>query len=170
MSTAYRLRRLFAVTAVTVALDQLTKAAARTWLASRPPISLLGGLVRLAHSENVGAFMGLGSGLSPPLRTLLFGIFAGMLLVGTTIYLLTTRGLAPMDVVAASLVIGGGLSNLIDRIAQRGAVTDFLNVGIGGLRTGVFNVADLAIVVGVIYLIVPLWREARQPDDPSKTV
>jgi signal peptidase II len=150
------------VAGVTVGLDQLTKAAARAWLAPRPPITLLGGVVRLAHSQNVGAFMGMGSALPPLWRTLLFGVFAGVLLIGVAAYVFAAPDLVPSDVAAASLLVGGGLGNLIDRITQQGIVTDFLNVGIGRLRTGVFNVADLAIVLGVLGMTIPLWRAALQ--------
>jgi signal peptidase II len=48
------------------------------------------------------------------------------------------------------LIVGGGVSNLIDRLRYGGYVVDFLNVGIGSLRTGIFNVADMAIMAGVI--------------------
>jgi signal peptidase II len=56
--------------------------------------------------------------------------------------------------VATSLLVAGGLGNLVDRITRQGAVTDFLNIGVGQVRTGVFNVADLAIVLGVALLIL----------------
>lgn len=160
--TTSRLAYLCAITGATVGLDQATKALARAQLAARPPVALLGGVVRLAYSENAGAFMGLGSALPPQWRTLFFSIFSALLLVGTTAYVLTARDLTPTGVVAASLLVAGGLGNLIDRIAHRGRVTDFLNVGIGPVRTGVFNVADLAIVLGVVGLMLPLWRASQQ--------
>jgi signal peptidase II len=58
--------------------------------------------------------------------------------------------------IALSLLAGGGIGNLIDRIANDGAVTDFVRIGIGPLRTGIFNLADVAIVVGV--LVLALWN------------
>jgi signal peptidase II len=64
--------------------------------------------------------------------------------------------------VALSLIAGGGLSNLIDRIAYGGYVIDFLNIGLGGLRTGIFNIADVAIMVGAISLIVRSLRHERR--------
>jgi signal peptidase II len=51
------------------------------------------------------------------------------------------------------LVIGGGMSNFIDRLLYGGYVVDFLNVGIGSVRTGIFNVADVFIVTGVLLLV-----------------
>jgi signal peptidase II len=51
------------------------------------------------------------------------------------------------------LVFAGGASNWVDRVV-RGSVVDFMNVGIGPLRTGIFNVADVAIMVGVAVLLL----------------
>jgi signal peptidase II len=70
-------------------------------------------------------------------------------LVGCALWLSRDRWQA----VAYALLAGGGAGNLWDRLAG-GAVTDFLNLGIGPVRTGIFNVADLAIVAGVVVLLV----------------
>ena len=51
------------------------------------------------------------------------------------------------------LVIAGGSSNLIDRIA-RGSVVDFMNVGIGSLRSGIFNFADVALMFGLVLIVI----------------
>lgn len=144
-------------------MDQLTKAAARAYLVPRPPIVLWGGVVRLMYSENVGAFMGLGTGLPPAVRTLLFGVFAALLLIVVTAYVLTTGGLTQIDVVAASLLVAGGLGNLIDRAVWDGRVTDFVIVSFGRLRTGIFNVADVFIVAGVVWFLVSLVSGRPEP-------
>jgi signal peptidase II len=65
------------------------------------------------------------------------------------------------------LVAGGGISNLIDRLFYDGRVTDFLNIGIGSFRTGIFNLADMAILAGALLLI--LSRYAPPPAAPSST-
>ena len=59
-----------------------------------------------------------------------------------------------MHVIALSFMIGGGAGNLIDRIFNHGAVIDFLNLGVGTLRTGVFNAADMEIVAGITLLLL----------------
>ena len=55
------------------------------------------------------------------------------------------------------LFAAGGASNLVDRIAY-GSVIDFMNLGIGSLRTGIFNVADMAIMLGAGILALEGWR------------
>ena len=58
------------------------------------------------------------------------------------------------------LFVAGGLSNLVDRIAI-GSVIDFLNIGIGPIRTGIFNVADVAIMLSMVLLLADRYRARR---------
>ena len=74
-------------------------------------------------------------------------------LLGVLGYLLVASNLPAVTVLAFSLVLGGGLSNLLDRVAYGGYVVDFINLRIGSLRTGIFNAADVAITVGVLLVV-----------------
>lgn len=145
----------------TVGLDRITKVIARDRLESAPPISLFGGIVRLDYVENPGAFLGLGSGLSETTHFWIFSVLVGGFLVGLFLYVLINRRLSVIEVAAFSLILGGGLGNLVDRVIYD-YVIDFLVVGIGRLRTGVFNVADLAITAGVGLLFLRQIRSARR--------
>lgn len=158
-----RIRKIFLILAVllaTVGSDQITKAVAQNQLASRPPISLFGGIFRLQYVENPGAFLSLGAALSETTRFWLFSVIVGGFLVGLFLYLLLNRHLTPIDVATLSLILGGGLGNLIDRLFRDDRVIDFMVIGVGRLRTGVFNIADLAITVGVGLLF---WASIRPP-------
>jgi len=70
------------------------------------------------------------------------------------IYLIRSEKSTKPKTIAVSLVLGGGFGNLIDRISKDGRVIDFLNVGVGSLRSGVFNLADVAISIGIIWLFI----------------
>ena len=70
-----------------------------------------------------------------------------------------SRGRMTSAALGLALVVAGGVSNLADRVAH-GAVVDFLNVGLGSLRTGIFNVADMAIMTGVGLIL--LWAHRRK--------
>ena len=145
-----------------VGCDQSTKFAAKSLLHPGEIHSYLGDTVRIVYAENSGAFLGLGASLPSQVRTALFVVIASCLLFGIAFYTIrkTTLGLAELS--AAALIIGGGVGNLIDRVLNSGAVVDFLNVGIGSLRTGIFNVADMALMLGVaIYLF-----SQREPASP----
>lgn len=137
-----------------VGCDQVTKNIAEKQLTGLPTIHLLGDTIRLQYSRNTGAFLGLGAQLPETARFWIFTVFAGLLLVGVFGFILSTKEINRMTVVAAALILGGGLSNLVDRALYNGAVVDFLNVGIGKLRTGIFNVADVAIMAGTGLLIL----------------
>jgi signal peptidase II len=62
-----------------------------------------------------------------------------------------------MPFIGAMLFLAGGASNLLDRI-MHGTVVDFMNVGVGSLRTGIFNVADVALMIGVALMILGVHR------------
>jgi signal peptidase II len=71
-------------------------------------------------------------------------------------------------VVALAGLAGGGFGNWMDRVLLGGVVVDFMNVGIGPVRTGIFNVADLAIMAGALFLAWPMKRHAPPPVVPEQ--
>ena len=108
----------------------------------------MAGVFRLQFSENAGGFMSLGRGLPGSVRFWLLIIGVGVALTGMLQFVLFSREMDRFSVIAASLIVGGGFSNLLDRLYNDGLVVDFLNAGIGHVRTGIFNLADVAIMVG----------------------
>jgi signal peptidase II len=148
---------VFCVLLSCVGCDQAAKRLAQQSLASSPPISLFNGTVRLELAENRGAFLSLGEGLPEAARYLLFVVLVSGVLIATLAFTLRARGAHPAQLLALSLLTGGGIGNLIDRIAHHGLVVDFVSVGLGPLRTGIFNLADTAITVGFLLLLLP-WR------------
>ena len=149
---------LFAVLVTCVGCDQSTKHIARNALEPGEVHSYLGDSIRVVYSENTGAFLGLGSTLSSGVRTSLFLVLPGIFLFGVLAYALSKRNISRTELAAAALLVGGGLGNLIDRALNDGAVVDFLNVGLGALRTGIFNVADMALMLSVAMF---LWTSRR---------
>jgi signal peptidase II len=150
---------------VTVACDQATKHLAASSFTDVIPYSLVGGVVEFLYSENPGAFLGLGSGLHHSTRFWLLTVGVGLLLLVFGAKLV--RATRPPELIGWSLVIGGGLSNLIDRLTRDGRVIDFLRVGIGEHRTGIFNVADAAIVAGLACLFLSaLWLRTNPIVEP----
>jgi len=116
-------------------------------------LSFVGDTVRLQYTENKGAFLSLGASLSKNWRGMIFTGGVATFLLGVLGYLLVASNLPAVTVLAFSLVLGGGLSNLLDRIFYGGYVVDFINLGIGSLRTGIFNAADVAITIGVLLVV-----------------
>jgi signal peptidase II len=145
-----------------VGCDQATKAVAKEYLPRNEAMSFARDTFRLQYAENKGAFLSIGASLPENARDSLFTVGIGAIVFGILGYLLFVPALSHATTVALSLIAGGGLSNLIDRIAYGGYVIDFLNIGLGGLRTGIFNIADVAIMVGAIILIVRSLRHERR--------
>jgi signal peptidase II len=150
-----------------VGCDQVSKSAARSLLHNGVTESLFADSLRLQLMENPGSFLSMGASLPQHLRFTLFTAAVAVLLIGLVCASLFARRLSTGRFVALALVAGGGLSNLIDRLIYDGRVTDFLNVGIGTLRTGIFNFADTAILAGALLLILkrdsPAELAATQP-------
>jgi signal peptidase II len=145
-----------------IGCDRMTKDIARAHLMFHPPISYLHNTFILEYTENTGAALSLGDSLSKPLSFWLLSIVPLLFLVVLFIYAIRKAPvLGNWKLFAFSLIFAGGLGNIIDRLAYDRHVTDFMNVGIGSLRTGIFNVADMCVTTGVIVLLFTSWE--RKP-------
>ncbi|MEL6669473.1 MAG: signal peptidase II [Bacteroidota bacterium] len=166
-----RLPWVIGIIGIMVALDQLTKVwAVNNMQRLMDPIEYLGGLFNLTYVENRGAFLSLGNDLAPGLRMVLLNVLPALLLIGMLAYILRNRSLDRLQVIGLSSIVGGGLSNIVDRIAQ-GYVVDFMHMKGFGLQTGIFNVADLAIVFGMILILPSMIKgEKKAETKPEEAV
>jgi signal peptidase II len=155
------------IAVVTLGIDQLTKHFAREHLLNHAPLSYLHDFFILLYSINRGAFLGFGHDLPSYMRAIIFTGLVGVLLVAFSVFVFRIKHYSSSQYSAAALIIGGGVSNLYDRLANQGEVIDFMNLGIGFLRTGVFNLADLAILAG-IFLLVIFTRASTVNREPPK--
>jgi signal peptidase II len=147
-----------------VGCDRLTKVLAREHLAARAPASWFHDVFRLQYAENKGAFLSAGSQLGEAVRRRLLLGGTAMLLTAVAGYLLLAPGLSLPVIAGFSLIIAGGVGNLWDRMTNAGTVIDFLNVGVGPWRTGIFNIADVFLTVGVLIVLLADGRRRRSPD------
>ncbi len=150
----------FATLLMNLGLDRVTKWFAVTHLKGQPPISILDGFIVIQYAENTGGFLSLGANWPPPVKYGVFLVIPAVICVGALIYCLV-RETRPGRVIIISTIVGGGLGNLFDRMVQGFMVVDFLNFGIGPLRTGILNVADLSITFGAIAFLWYEWRRKR---------
>jgi len=164
-----RLVALLTVLLPCVACDQVTKSLATATLQGAGPSRLLGGLFTLTFAENPGAFLGLGGGLPDGLRLALFSGVVGIGLAVAAMWLVWAR-LPLVAFLGGALMIAGGVGNLIDRIGRPDhRVVDFAVISVGPLRTGVFNVADVHIMLGAALLMVGAWRRLDPQAPPADT-
>ncbi len=144
-------------------VDQMTKQWARVTLQPFTELTYFGGLIRLHHSENPGAFLSLGAQLGEHLRLGIFTILVCVFLIWATWMLIKKAAFANWSfVIGWALLISGGVGNVIDRV-WKSTVTDFMVMGYGSLQTGVFNVADMAIMFGI--LVVLVWGREQAPQE-----
>jgi signal peptidase II len=144
-----------------IALDQATKEVARRYLPGTGQHSYLADTFRLEFALNTGGFLSLGGQLSPAVRIAIFIVFNALAMALLTVFLIIKRDAPLIVFLSMVLIIAGGLGNLIDRVIDNGRVTDFMNMGIGPIRTGIFNVADIAVTVGTVIVFVWLFRTPR---------
>jgi signal peptidase II len=146
--------------------DQVTKKIAQNTLASAAPISLLGGVVRIQYAENSGGMLSLGAGLPSEARFLLFVVLVSIILPLTVVFALRANSINLWQLAGLSMTAAGGLGNLLDRLFNQGMVIDFVSFGIGPLRTGIMNLADIAIVSGIVLFALAGTQE-KPPSAPE---
>ncbi len=137
-----------------IGCDQATKQIARSNLEYATPHSLFNDFLRLQYAENPGGMMSFGAELHPEVRFWFLTVFVGVMLSGILLYTIFSNKLTRFQVASLTLIVGGGYSNLIDRLLNEGHVIDFLNVGLGSVRTAIFNLADVVILLGALLLML----------------
>jgi signal peptidase II len=169
--------RFIIVAAILVSLvgcDQVSKNyAVDHWQqTAQQPKFFLGDTFMIQFAVNKGAFLSLFANLPEVVRTALLVVMNGIVLSGVAFLLLFRSGWNKWSFCALALLLAGGVGNLIDRI-WLGGVIDFMVIdfsqltGIGWLKTGVFNVADIAITTGFLMLLPHLLK--KEPTERSLT-
>lgn len=145
-----RIVKVLSVVIGSLAIDQATKVWARNTFEGQKSSSHFNDIFRWVFAENEGAFLGWGSELQGVWNIILLKLLPILLILSLLWMTLFSKDMQKNQVIPFSLILGGGLSNLFDRIVY-GKVVDFMNMGIGDLRTGIFNVADMMILAGIIW-------------------
>ena len=144
---------------LSIVLDQISKIWVRNNFESYIENSIIGDVFKLIKVENTGAFLGMGSELSETLRILLLIVLPIIVLISITIYTYIDKTLDKISIIGFSLIIGGGIGNIFDRIVY-GSVTDFLYLDFGGMfKTGIFNIADLSVTTGMILILIYSFKK-----------
>lgn len=139
------------IAALTILIDQLSKYFIVNNLLPGQSIPIIRGFFHFTHTQNIGAAFGILPG-----RHLLFVIITIISIVLVLIYYFRFKERRIILQVALGLQVGGAVSNLIDRIFK-GGVTDFIDFR----WWPIFNLADVAIIIGAILLIYVFWKGER---------
>lgn len=138
-----------------ISCDQITKEETREHLSENEVVHVIDDNFILTKVENTGAALSLGKNLSPNLKIVLLQLFPLLVIVFMFVYVIRERTISKWNLIAISFIIGGGLGNIYDRILYN-SVTDFMYIEIGYLHTGIFNMADVSVVVGSLLLLMHL--------------
>ena len=143
---------VFGGVAVTVVVvDQVTKAVVTSALAPGQSVPIIGDLLRIVFGQNTGALFGLFQN-----NALMFGVVS-IAVVGLIVAYHARAGASPYLTLTLGLLLGGAIGNMIDRL-RLGYVVDFVDAGIGTVRFYTFNVADSAISLSILLLIIAAIR------------
>jgi signal peptidase II len=156
MSTRVQLVVALAV----VVLDQIVKAMVRSRLMLHDSITVIPGFFDLTRVHNTGAAYGFLNGVDFPFKTALLAGVATAALIGLALYAAKLDRNQGLTRAGLTLVIGGAAGNLIDRVTA-GYVLDFVDLYRGNWHFWAFNVADSAISIGVVLMILELLGLGR---------
>lgn len=157
---------LLLVSGPVLVLDLLTKAWVLDNFTLYETVPVLGDFFRFTYTHNPGAAFGIHIGE----HSRLFFLGLALVALGILAWLYVVTPLWDrLRLYAVALVTGGALGNIVDRIRFERGVVDFLDVGIGAYRWPVFNVADAAVSVGAVLLLVSFYLEERRERDPPGT-
>lgn len=132
--------------------DQYTKLIAKNYLTNQELISNNSSIINFSYMENSAGFLGILNGLPEYIQFFLLNICVALLLLYCLYYLFFLKSRTILHAFALALLTGGGISNLVDRIINDGKVIDFIQLGTGSLKTGIFNLADIYILAGSFLL------------------
>src|SRR5258708_24877919 len=139
------------ILALNIGCDQVSKIIVRHKMQYYDQIVLLHKHIMIQRVQNSGAFLSLGDSLSGPIRIILLNIIPFIAVAFGLYFIFTKTNLNRTLLFSLILIIGGGTGNLYDRIVH-GSVTDFMYINFVLFHTGVFNLADMSIMAGLVVL------------------
>ncbi len=154
------LRRLITIASLTVLIDQVSKYSVMKLMAIGQSIPLIDGYLRLTYIRNPGAAFGIFSSSSEAFRVPFFLLISSLAIVMVLIFYLRSARDNTLLQVGLSLVLGGALGNLADRLRFH-EVVDFIDLYFRQYHWPAFNVADSAISIGVVILLLDAVLAAR---------
>lgn len=150
--------------AAIVALDQFTKAIVRSTVPLHDSITVVPGFVDLTHVRNTGAAFGILNAVDFPLKTVVIAVIATAALISVGLYAASLAHHQLVARIGLTLIIGGAAGNLIDRVVA-GSVVDFVDVYWRSYHFWAFNVADSAITIGVVVMILDMLGAGTHASD-----
>ena len=163
MRNVLRILIIILTVSANIGCDQVSKNIVREKMGYGGSIHLLNSHLTIAKVENTGAFLSLGDSWPPLLKCVLLLALPVIAIVLGFAYLLFRFNTPRLFVIGACFIIGGGIGNIIDRMAY-GSVTDFLHIRFGIFQTGIFNMADVSVMVGAGLILLNSFLKPQGDD------
>lgn len=161
------LRRLeWIVVSGIVAFDQITKAIIRDMLSLHESYVIVPGMLAFTRVHNTGAAFGMFNNVEFPGKTVVILVVAAAALIGVAWYAASVPSSDRLARGGLAAILGGAIGNLIDRTTA-GYVLDFVDVSWRGWHFWAFNVADAAITIGVVLMILDVLGLGRRASHPA---
>jgi signal peptidase II len=155
-----RILGIVLILVVSIALDRVSKIYVREHIHISDNIFVIKNFFTILHAENTGAFLSLGDSLQNPWKFILLSLLPLLALAFGVFYVMFKPSIGKLTTIGIVLVIAGGAGNLYDRMLY-GSVTDFMHMNFGIFQTGVFNVADVSIMIGMGLILLESWQKDR---------
>ena len=158
---------IFVVLCSNIACDRISKHAVRQSIENNESIPVIGQYLTLTRVENTGAFLSFGEALPKIIKLIFLTIFPLVAVVLALVYILIRYDLPIMRLIGICTIIGGGIGNLYDRTLYV-SVTDFLHIDFVIFQTGIFNMADVSVLMGFLLLFLEYYSK-KAPLDSALT-
>lgn len=166
MKRISRTALIFIIILANIAVDQVTKKITRDQIEYNETIEVIGEYLILTKVENEGAFLGMGSSLSPTMRSLLLLVLPAGVMLALLVYLIRNKDITRLSLIALSFIVGGGIGNIYDRIVY-GSVTDMVFIDLQFAHTGIFNLADVSVMIGTGIILVEQFFPKKKEEAPA---
>ena len=158
-----------AIAGLIVLCDRMTKSLVAERITLHDSIDVVPGIFRLTHVQNQGAAFGLFAESPPEWRVAMLVLFSLAALAVVSALLWKNGNALNATAIALSLVFGGALGNLWDRVSS-GRVIDFLDFYVGSHHWPAFNIADSAIVLGALLLLSEIFLTPQEDKSQEEKV
>lgn len=158
-----RIIRIFLISSIVlmnISCDQISKDVARKKINNHEIINVVKDNFILTKVENTGAALNLGENLTPTLKIIFLQIFPLLVLLFLFRMIVVKNDFSKIAIIGFSFIVGGGIGNIYDRILY-GSVTDFMYVKVGFFKTAIFNMADVSVVIGTIFILIDMLAIKR---------
>ncbi len=164
LKQSIRYNLIIILVSVNILADQISKYIVRLNVNAFEVIPIIKSYFTLTRIENSGAFLSFGDSFPPFIKIILLSVLPVLVIIAGFVFLFVKTHLSKLLVIGLCFILGGGAGNLYDRLVY-GSVTDFLHMDFVVFQTGIFNLADVSIMIGMAIILVDSYLNNKKEKD-----